>query len=58
RLMPGDIIMTGTPAGVGAVTSGDLLDCEVEGLAPLRVTVGPPAARVIRRTQHSNRGSP
>ena len=44
RLMPGDIIMTGTPAGVGAVTSGDVLDCEIEGLEPLRVTVGPPAA--------------
>jgi len=44
RLMPGDIILTGTPAGVGAVTSGDVLECEVEGLQPLRVKVGPPAA--------------
>lgn len=44
RLMPGDIIMTGTPAGVGAVATGDVLDCEVEGLEPLQVRVGPPAA--------------
>lgn len=43
RLMPGDIIMTGTPAGVGAVTTGDVLECEVEGLQPLTVRVGQPA---------------
>lgn len=40
RLMPGDLIMTGTPAGVGAVVTGDVLDCEVDGLAPLQVRIG------------------
>jgi fumarylpyruvate hydrolase len=40
RLMPGDLIMTGTPAGVGAVATGDVLDCEVDGLAPLQVRIG------------------
>ena len=43
-LMPGDIIMTGTPAGVGAVVSGDVLDCSVDGLAPMQVRIGNPAA--------------
>ena len=36
-LMPGDIIMTGTPEGVGPVVSGDHLVGEVEGLAPIEV---------------------
>ncbi|ASP22455.1 fumarylpyruvate hydrolase [Antarctobacter heliothermus] len=39
-LMPGDIIMTGTPAGVGAVVSGDVLDCSVDGLEPMQVRIG------------------
>ena len=44
ELMPGDIIMTGTPAGVGAVVSGDVLDCSVDGLAPMQVKIGGKAA--------------
>ncbi|WP_395542879.1 fumarylacetoacetate hydrolase family protein [Neotabrizicola sp. sgz301269] len=44
RLMPGDIIMTGTPAGVGAVVSGDVLECSVDGLEPMTVRIGGPAA--------------
>jgi fumarylpyruvate hydrolase len=43
-LMPGDIILTGTPAGVGAVVSGDVLDCSVDGLEPMQVRIGAPAA--------------
>ncbi len=43
RLTAGDIIMTGTPAGVGAVVTGDVLDCSVDGLAPMRVRIGDPA---------------
>jgi len=43
KLMPGDIIMTGTPAGVGAVVSGDVLDCSVDGLEPMQVSIGGPA---------------
>ncbi|AUH33489.1 fumarylacetoacetate hydrolase family protein [Paracoccus tegillarcae] len=34
-LMPGDLIMTGTPAGVGAVTRGDSLHAEIDGLPVL-----------------------
>ncbi|MGP1683381.1 MAG: fumarylacetoacetate hydrolase family protein [Giesbergeria sp.] len=39
ELMPGDLIYTGTPAGVGAVERGDLLEGGVDGLAPLRLRV-------------------
>lgn len=41
RLLPGDLIYTGTPAGVGPVRPGDVIDVTIEGLAPLRVTIGP-----------------
>lgn len=40
RLQPGDLIFTGTPAGVGPVQPGSVLQGEIEGLAPLRFTVG------------------
>jgi fumarylpyruvate hydrolase len=38
-LKPGDIVFTGTPAGVGAVQKGDRLDAHIEGVAVLSVTV-------------------
>ena len=38
-LEPGDLILTGTPAGVGPISSGDLLEAEVEGVARLSVSV-------------------
>ena len=38
-LQPGDIIMTGTPAGVGAVVPGDKLVGEIEGLGKLIVNI-------------------
>ena len=41
HLAPGDLIMTGTPAGVGAVTSGDRLAGGIAGLAPVELTIGP-----------------
>jgi fumarylpyruvate hydrolase len=31
--------MTGTPAGVGAVRRGDRVDCGIDGVATLGVTV-------------------
>jgi len=39
RLEPGDLIFTGTPAGVGAVVPGDKLVGRVEGLAELDVEI-------------------
>ena len=38
-LLPGDIILTGTPSGVGPITSGDQLEVRIQGLAPLVNTV-------------------
>jgi fumarylpyruvate hydrolase len=43
ELAAGDIIMTGTPSGVAATVAGDKLECEVEGVGTLTVTMGPPA---------------
>ena len=39
ELAPGDLIYTGTPAGVGPVQHGDLLEGGVDGLAALRLRV-------------------
>ena len=38
-LQPGDLIMTGTPAGVSAVNEGDLMECAIEGLGELSIKV-------------------
>lgn len=38
-LEPGDVIATGTPAGVGPMQSGDRVEVEIEGLGVLRNTV-------------------
>ena len=38
-LQPGDLIFTGTPAGVGAVVSGDLMEGAIDGLGTLKVRV-------------------
>ena len=38
-LQPGDLIFTGTPAGVGAVVAGDLMEGRIAGLGVLRVRV-------------------
>jgi 2-keto-4-pentenoate hydratase/2-oxohepta-3-ene-1,7-dioic acid hydratase in catechol pathway len=38
-LLPGDVIITGTPSGVGPIKSGDRLEVRIEGLAPLINTV-------------------
>ena len=44
ELATGDIIMTGTPSGVAATLPGDKLECEIEGVGTLTVTIGPSAA--------------
>jgi fumarylpyruvate hydrolase len=38
-LQPGDLIFTGTPAGVGAVERGEVMEGHIEGLGSLRVAV-------------------
>ena len=39
-LMPGDLIMTGTPEGVGAVVKGDVMTGGIDGLGEIRIAVG------------------
>ncbi|RCW88324.1 fumarylacetoacetate hydrolase family protein [Paracoccus lutimaris] len=41
HLAAGDLIMTGTPAGVGALRPGDRVSGGITGLAPLELTIGP-----------------
>ena len=38
-LAPGDLIYTGTPAGVGAITTGDTLRGGVDGVGEIEITV-------------------
>ncbi len=42
-LLPGDIISTGTPSGIGEMNEGDIIEIEIEGIGILR-------NRVIRRS--------
>ena len=35
-LFPGDVILTGTPAGVGPLNAGDVVEVEIEGIGILR----------------------
>jgi 2-keto-4-pentenoate hydratase/2-oxohepta-3-ene-1,7-dioic acid hydratase in catechol pathway len=35
-LMPGDLMATGTPGGVGALNKGDVIEVEVEGIGVLK----------------------
>lgn len=39
RLYPGDVIMTGTPEGVGPVEPGDVMECYVERIGKMSVAV-------------------
>ena len=38
-LQAGDLLMTGTPEGVGAVVRGDVMQARIDGLPPMRVEV-------------------
>jgi fumarylpyruvate hydrolase len=39
-LQPGDLLFTGTPAGVGAVVAGDHLEAAIQGLGRMRIRIG------------------
>ncbi len=41
-LYPGDLILTGTPSGIGPMQVGDTIECVIEGLGRLANTVGKP----------------
>ncbi len=40
HLRPGDIVLTGTPEGVGPVQAGDVLVGGIDGLAPIELRIG------------------
>jgi fumarylpyruvate hydrolase len=42
HLVPGDLIYTGTPAGVGPVVPGDRLEGTIDGLESISLTIGDP----------------
>lgn len=44
HLQPGDVVYTGTPAGVGPVKPGDVLHGEIEGLTSIDLVIGEPEA--------------
>lgn len=39
-LLPGDVVLTGTPSGVGELRPGDAVEVNVEGIGSLRVRIG------------------
>jgi fumarylpyruvate hydrolase len=39
ELAPGDVILSGTPAGVGPIKKGDVMELTVDGLGSLRIPV-------------------
>jgi len=41
-LLPGDVVLTGTPEGVGKIKSGDVVEVEVDGVGVLRNAVTGP----------------
>jgi 2-keto-4-pentenoate hydratase/2-oxohepta-3-ene-1,7-dioic acid hydratase in catechol pathway len=47
-LFPGDLIATGTPAGVGPLVAGDTVEVSVAGIGVLRNPVHPSAAGIAR----------
>jgi 2-keto-4-pentenoate hydratase/2-oxohepta-3-ene-1,7-dioic acid hydratase in catechol pathway len=49
RLRPGDVIMTGTPAGVGPLEPGDSIECRIEGLGEMHVAVRGPRTAAARQ---------
>ncbi len=41
ELRPGDLVMTGTPAGVGPLLPGDRCAVSIDGLGSIETTIGP-----------------
>lgn len=44
-VLPGDVILTGTPSGVGSMNVGDMVEVEIEGIGILGNTVTGPSGR-------------
>jgi len=43
EVRPGDLVMTGTPAGVGSLIEGDRCRVEIDGLGAIETRIGPRA---------------
>lgn len=41
ELHPGDIVFTGTPAGVGALSPGDVVEGSIDKLGTIQIHIGP-----------------
>jgi fumarylpyruvate hydrolase len=39
ELAPGDVILSGTPAGVGPIVKGDVMEITIEGLGSMDIPV-------------------
>ena len=46
-LEPGDVVATGTPAGVGRLAEGDEVEVEVVGVSTVRNRVAAPAGSAV-----------
>ncbi|MDD5338494.1 MAG: fumarylacetoacetate hydrolase family protein [Dehalococcoidales bacterium] len=44
-LLPGDVIATGTPAGIGSLQVGDVVEVKIQNIGSLKNTVAKPAAK-------------
>jgi 2-keto-4-pentenoate hydratase/2-oxohepta-3-ene-1,7-dioic acid hydratase in catechol pathway len=44
-LMPGDLILTGTPAGIGPLCAGDMVEVEIENIGVLANSVAASSSR-------------
>jgi fumarylpyruvate hydrolase len=44
-IRPGDLIMTGTPAGVGSIIAGDKVTGGIDGLGMIEIAIGAPVSR-------------
>lgn len=43
EVMPGDLIYTGTPEGVGPILPGEVMTGGIDGVGDIMITVGNPA---------------
>jgi 2-keto-4-pentenoate hydratase/2-oxohepta-3-ene-1,7-dioic acid hydratase in catechol pathway len=45
-LLPGDVLLTGTPEGVGKLEAGDMVEVDIDGVGVLSNPVGSRAVTV------------
>ena len=57
ELLPGDLVFTGTPSGVGAVVAGDRLEGGIDRLGTLSITIAPACVTGTLHTVMTRGGS-